>query len=100
MMFTVLTLRPKPGHVDEVVAYYRRHRILEVSGAQAAQLLVSRDDPREIVVTAVWPDAADYERWLADPERARFGSGLAHCFDSEDDARSRSYQVVHDTISA
>ena len=96
MKFTMLTLQPAPGRVDDLIAYYRQARVLEASGALSSHVLVPDDDPGTVVVTALWADAAAYTAWHNSPERRKHGEGMVPFFDSADGARTRKFLVAHD----
>lgn len=96
---TLLTLRPKPGRAEELIAYYRSAGILEASGALSAQVLTSEDDPDEVVVAALWADPAAYAQWHSSPARLAFGEALAPLI-SPDGASTREFRVVHGFTSA
>ncbi|WP_098010717.1 putative quinol monooxygenase [Streptomyces sp. sk226] len=98
-ILTTLTLRPTAGHVDDVIAYYRTSGVLEASGAHASYVLVADDDPGTVVVTALWADSAAYTAWQNSTERRGYGEGMAHFFDSPDDASSREFRIVHENGS-
>lgn len=96
----MLTLRPAPGRVDDVLAYYRAAGVLEASGALFSQVLVPDDDPGTVVVTALWADPAAYRAWHNSPERLEFSRGMAPFFDSPDGAHTREFQVEHGSLPA
>lgn len=96
----MLTLRPAPGRVDDVIAYYRAAGILEASGALSSQILVPDDDPDAVVVTALWADPAGYAAWHNSPERLKFSQGMARFFGSADSAHTRGFQVEHGNAPA
>ena len=96
----MLTLRPAPGRVDDVIAYYRAAEILEASGALSSQVLVPDDDPGTLVVTAVWADPAAYTAWQNSSERLEFSQGMAPFFGSADSAHTQEFQVLHGNVPA
>ncbi|MEV5516078.1 antibiotic biosynthesis monooxygenase family protein [Streptomyces flaveolus] len=100
MRLTMLTLRPTPGRVDDVIAYYRAAGILEASGALSSQVLVPDGDPGAVVVTALWADLAAYTAWHNSPERLKFSQGMAPFFGSADSAHTREFQVKHGNVPA
>jgi quinol monooxygenase YgiN len=97
---SLLYLRPKRGERDAVVAFYRRHRVLERAleqdGCLAAELAVPAEGDGDIVVTALWADAAAYEGWVSNPARAANAEELAALVDGEFDAavRGELYEVL------
>ncbi|WP_411576671.1 antibiotic biosynthesis monooxygenase family protein [Streptomyces mutabilis] len=100
MRFTMLTLRPAPGRVDDVIAYYRAAGILEASGALSSQVLVPDDDPDTVVVTALWADQAAYTAWHNSAQRLEFSRGMAPFFGSADSAHTREFQVGYGNAPA
>ncbi|POX42941.1 hypothetical protein C3486_03390 [Streptomyces sp. Ru73] len=100
MKFTMLTLRPAPGRVDDLIAYYRAAGILEASGALSSQVLVPDDDPGTVVVTALWADPAAYAAWQNSPERLEFSRGMTPFFGSADSAHTREFQAEHGYVPA
>jgi len=100
MVRTLLYLRPKPGARDEIVEFYRRHGILERAlqqdGCLGAELELPVEDRDDIVVTALWRDAAAYEGWVNNPERAAHADELASLVDGDFDAavRGEVYDVA------
>jgi hypothetical protein len=71
---SILVLQPEPSKVEDVLAVYRDDDILQFSldesRALASEISVAVDGSGEIVVTALWPDAAAYQEWLDHPRRA------------------------------
>jgi quinol monooxygenase YgiN len=100
---TLLYLRPRPGGRDEIVALYRRERILERAleqdGCLGAELYVPAGDDGDIVVTALWRDATAYEGWIANPARAANADELASVVDGDFDAAVRG-EVYERALSA
>lgn len=70
---TYLELELRPGAAAGLLAFFDRRNILRTSVAQAgcrsAELTVSNDEA-VAVVTAVWDDAAAYQRWVSRTDRA------------------------------
>ncbi len=96
----MLTLRPAPGRVEDLIAHYRAAGILEASGALSSQLLLPDDEPDSVVVTALWADSAAYTAWQNSPERLEFSRSLAPFFGSADSAHTREFQVTHGPLPA
>nr|WP_159059416.1 antibiotic biosynthesis monooxygenase family protein [Streptomyces antibioticus] len=95
MRLTMLTLRPAPGRVEDLIAHYRAAGILEASGALSSQILVPDDEPDTVVVAALWADSAGYTAWQNSPERLEFSRGLAPLFGSAASPHTREFQVAH-----
>jgi quinol monooxygenase YgiN len=97
---SLLYLRPKRGAGDAIVDYYRRHGVLERAlrqdGCLGAELAVPARGEGDIVVTALWRDAAAYEGWVANPSRAALAEELAALVEGELDAavRGELYEVL------
>lgn len=64
-----------------VVDYYRRAGVLERArrqdGCLGAALNVPRDGRGQVLVTALWRDAAAYDGWVANPTRKQDAEALA-----------------------
>ncbi|NBE50415.1 putative quinol monooxygenase [Streptomyces boluensis] len=97
MKISVLTLRPVPAKADELLAFYRRHEVIEASGALESHILTS-EDSQTLVVTAAWPDLAAYTAWQQSPRRAELAAGMAPFFSSPDAVHSQLFDVAH-TVS-
>jgi Antibiotic biosynthesis monooxygenase len=72
---SVLTLRPDPERVSDVLEVYRQEDILQYSldqsRALASEISVAVDGSGEVLITALWPDPAAYQEWLDHPHRQR-----------------------------
>jgi heme-degrading monooxygenase HmoA len=70
---TYLELEVQPGAAEGLAEFFDRCNILRTSAAQSgcrsAELTISSDG-EVAVVTAVWDDAAAYERWVSRADRA------------------------------
>lgn len=87
MIRSVLTLRARRGMSQAVEEFYREHGIIERAlrfpGCRGVTLLRSADGgPDTHLVVAEWDDAAAYQRWVADPWRARTSAALADLLDA------------------
>jgi heme-degrading monooxygenase HmoA len=97
---TVLYVDPREGDHQAVVEYYRRSGILEraaeVEGFVASELQVRADSTGPVLVTALWRDAAAYDRWLEHPARAEAAAELAPLVAGDFDSavRGEVYEVV------
>jgi heme-degrading monooxygenase HmoA len=97
---TVLYLDPKDGDHGAVVGYYRRSRILEraaeVDGFLSSELQVPARGEGAVLVTALWRDAAAYDRWVEHPARAGAADELAELLAGDFGAavRGELYEVV------
>lgn len=100
MIRSVLSLDPKDGDYDAVVAFFRRHRILEraarIDGFVSGEVQVPKTESGPVLVTALWRDEEAYERWLASPERAETGEEFASLLQRGSGAPGRGevYDVV------
>lgn len=92
---SLLTLRTSPELAAEVVAYYLRERILEVSGASAAYLLQDDVEPGKLVVVAHWDREDGYTAWQNAPARARFTQEIAALTDGAVTASNSELKVLH-----
>lgn len=81
MIRTVLTLRVDPARVADVLAMYRDEDILQFSldhsEALSSELSIAADGSGEMIVTALWPNAAAYDGWLNHPSRQDSAPRLA-----------------------
>jgi heme-degrading monooxygenase HmoA len=97
---TLLYVDPREGDHQAVVEYYRRSGILEraaeVAGFVASELQVPAGGAGPVLVTALWRDAAAYERWLEHPARAEAAAELAPLVAGDFDAavRGEVYEIV------
>jgi heme-degrading monooxygenase HmoA len=97
---TVLYVDPREGDHQAVVEYYRRSGILEraakVEGFVASELQVRADGTGPVLVTALWRDAAAYDRWLEHPARAEAAAELAPLVAGDFDSavRGEVYEIV------
>lgn len=84
---SVLLLRARGGAAAEVVRRYGELGVFEaaarIPGFRSARLLVSSDDPDELLVIAEWVSLDAYDEWLASPIRAEIGSELEPLLDGE-----------------
>lgn len=74
MIRSVLTLRPKAGDHNRVMAYYEQRGILQravhAAGCRSAEIQLRIPHHDAIVVTALWASRGDYARWVESSERA------------------------------
>lgn len=71
---SVLTLRSPPGRLDEAIAQFINHRVLEicrdaVPGFVSGRLMRSQDDPNQACVICEWTDRDAFEQWMTSPQR-------------------------------
>lgn len=80
MIRSVLTLNPVPDRVAAVLALYEQQQVLQRSideaGAVSAEIATAADGSGDLLVTALWPDAAAYQGWLDNFFRAEFSAEL------------------------
>jgi hypothetical protein len=71
---SVLRLKPKPDGDREVLDFYERRdilaRALKDGGCASAELHVRLPARDEVIVSALWRSAADYESWTNSRWRA------------------------------
>ena len=99
MIRSVLYLTPRGGDAAAVVDFYRRHAVLEQASRQDGFLGAELQVPPEggdLLVTALWRDAAAYEGWLANPARAAMAPELSALVEGHLDAgvRGAVYEVA------
>lgn len=86
-MQSVLALRARPGGAEEIVRRYGELAVFEhaarVRGFRWGRLLVSRDEPDELLVIAAWESLDAYDEWLASPVRAELSRELEPLLDGE-----------------
>lgn len=89
MIRTFLHFDIAEGMADGLVGFFDRTNMLRDAVAQdgchSAELTVSADG-RSAVVTAVWTDAAAYDRWTGRDDRGDLGAELSSYLDGEIDA--------------
>jgi hypothetical protein len=100
MIRTLLTLKVDPERIAPVLELYRTDDILQYSldhsDAVASEISVAADGSGEILVTAVWPDAAAYQGWLDNPWRAGSSSTLAALLTDAEVGVGRIFDIDHD----
>jgi len=78
-----------PGKADAFIAFFEREAMLSTAvaqgGCRSAELTIS-DDGLRAVVTAVWDDAAAYERWTSRSDRSELAGELSTYLNGEIDA--------------
>lgn len=104
MMYrSLLTFRVRSGMRDEAVRTFVQGRVLEecaqaVAGFLGGELMLSREEPDLMHVTALWINEAAYRKWLASPVRAKQGPALAPSL--EDERSAALLQIVHSYIAS
>lgn len=93
-ILTILALHVPQDRADKVVAYYRSARILEESGAEAAQLCRRSDKAGKLVVIAQWPNISAYEAWQACELRTEFSRGIQDAAGDTLTATSEVFQIL------
>lgn len=95
MFRTVLTMSPRPGAREAVVAVYQETGILDLAVQEArcvcAELQVTADPAGPVVVTSLWESRTDYDAWGAHPARAEIAGRLLSLLA---DARLEEFAVV------
>lgn len=83
----MLLLRARPGGAAEIVRRYGELGVFEhaarVVGFRSARLLMSSDEPDELLVIAEWESLDAYDDWLASPVRAELSRELEPLLDGE-----------------
>jgi len=99
MIRSVLTLHTAPAQAEQVLELYRREAILQESldltRALSSEVAASVDGSGEIIVTALWPDAAAYQEWLDHPNRGRTAPELSALLADARIGVGRLYSVDH-----
>jgi heme-degrading monooxygenase HmoA len=74
MIRSVLTLTPKPGQHERLMAYYERQGILrravQSTGCRSAEIQLRLPEHDSVVVSAVWATREDYTSWVQSGDRA------------------------------
>jgi hypothetical protein len=100
MIRTLLTLRLDPEKIPAVLELYRADDILQYSldhsDAVASEISVAADGSGEILVTALWPDAAAYQGWLDNPWRAGSSAKLGELLRDAEVGAGRIFDIDHD----
>lgn len=100
MIRTYLRFELGVGRADQLVNFFREHRILETSVAQSgchsAELTVSTDESHAIV-TATWDDPQAYARWTSRPDRGLLSAEISRLLTVPIDAGTRGseYRIAH-----
>jgi heme-degrading monooxygenase HmoA len=100
MIRSVLYLTPRGGDSAAIVEFYRRHAVLEQAARQdgflGAELQVPVEGGGDVLVTALWRDAAAYDGWVANPARAAIAPQLAELVEGDLEAGTRGavYEVA------
>jgi heme-degrading monooxygenase HmoA len=80
MLRTILTLVPRPGAREEIVARYRESGILGLAvreaGCLATELQLPIDPAAPLLVTELWESRADHERWSRHAARTALAARL------------------------
>ena len=105
MIRSVLYLRPRNGRSAEIVEFYRRHHVLDRAAQQdgclGAELQVPLRGEGDVLVTALWRDAAAYQGWLDNPDRSLNADQLAQLVeDFHSGVSGQTYEVVLDERGA
>lgn len=77
---SVLRLAVRPGSGRALARAFAELRVFELSresgGFRRGRVLLPRGSGEPVLVVAEWDDEADYERWLANPVRAKLSEAL------------------------
>ncbi|WP_291279885.1 hypothetical protein [Galactobacter sp.] len=99
MIRSVLTLRTTPAQVEEILRFYRREQILQVSFDNTRQInsdiAVATDGSGELLVTADWPDKAAYQEWVDHPRRAETAPELGALLADAEVGVGKVYLIDH-----
>ena len=99
MIRTLLSLKVEPDRVDDVLRMYRAEDILrfslEHSDALASEISVAADGSGDIMITALWPDAVAYDRWLNHPYRQESAPRLANLLKNAQVGAGRVFSIHH-----
>jgi heme-degrading monooxygenase HmoA len=98
---SVLYLRPRDARHEEIVDFYRRHGVLDRAAAQdgclGAELQLPTSGRGEVLVTALWRDAAASRGWLDNPARAQNADELGRLIEEFDPRVSgQTHEVLLD----
>ena len=101
MIRSVLYLRPRDGDGGAIADFYRRNRVLELAAEQdgclGAQLQLPTSGAGDVLVTALWRDAAAYQGWLDNPVRWTQAEELAQFVERFDaGVPGETYEIVLD----
>ncbi|MBS3180632.1 MULTISPECIES: hypothetical protein [Leucobacter] len=99
MIRSILTLQPRTGRSEEIVRLYRAQEILQQSldltRAICSEISVAIDGSGEIIVSALWPDAAAYQEWIDHPERGKRVPQLPELLEGAEVGVAKLYRVDH-----
>ncbi|PDQ35326.1 MAG: hypothetical protein B5766_06940 [Candidatus Lumbricidophila eiseniae] len=104
MIRTILTLQVAPERVRALLGFYETEKILQksidMSGAVAGEFAVSTDGSGTILVTALWPDRAAYDAWLANEFRAESNGRMAALLEDDAVGVGQSFEILHEVFGA
>ncbi len=80
MIRTFLYLDVRPGERDALIAWYKENgaleKAVEYANCRSTEMYPLPDDPDKVLVTALWENPEDYQRWVDHPWRRSSSSGI------------------------
>jgi heme-degrading monooxygenase HmoA len=103
MIRSVLYLTPRGGDGHAIADFYRRHGVLDRAIAQdgclGAELQLPAGGAGDVLVTALWRDAAAYQGWLDNPFRSSNAEELAELVaDFDEGVRGELYEIAVEAV--
>lgn len=87
MYRSLLYLNVKPGRVDDLIEWYKEVDSLGMAvklvGCVSTEIYPLPDEPGRLLVTALWRDRDDYQRWVDHPYRRQLTGGIDQFLDDE-----------------
>jgi heme-degrading monooxygenase HmoA len=81
----MLYLNVKPGRVDDLIEWYKEVDSLGMAvklvGCVSTEIYPLPDEPNRLMVTALWRDEHDYQRWVDHPYRQGLTQGINEFID-------------------
>ena len=103
MFRSMLYLNVKPGRVDDLVEWYKEVGSLEKAvdyvGCVSTEMYQLPGEENRILVTALWRDRDDYQKWVDHPFRRESTSGINEFLDDSFNEESRGL-LLESIISA
>ncbi|MDR2374116.1 MAG: antibiotic biosynthesis monooxygenase [Bifidobacteriaceae bacterium] len=85
MYRSLLYLNVKPGRVGDLLDWYRDVDSLglavRLAGCVSTEIYPLPDEPDRLLVTALWREEGDYQRWVDHPVRKQMTQGINEFLD-------------------
>jgi quinol monooxygenase YgiN len=85
MYRSLLYLNVKPGKVGALIDWYREvdslGQAVKLVGCVSTEIYPLPDEPNRLLVTALWRNQEDYQRWVDHPYRKQLTGGINEFLD-------------------